>query len=181
MKNHYGVMNMDFFDTVSSRRSIRAYTDEPVSGGDLRKILDAAHAAPSAGNMQPRDIVVVTDSDTRMQLSEAAYGQEFVARAPVVLVFCAVPSLTKERYGSRGENLYCQQDVAAAVENAALAACALGLGSCWVGAFDPTGVSGVLGIPDGVEPQAMLPVGHPAKSPRPTPRRGRDSEHAERW
>ncbi len=174
-------MNMDFFDAVSSRRSVREYIDEPVTGGDLRKILDAAHAAPSAGNLQPRDIVVVTDGDTRGLLSEAAYEQEFVAHAPVVLVFCAVPSLNSDRYGSRGVNLYCQQDVAAAVENAALAACALGLGSCWVGAFDPAGVSGVLGIPDGVEPQAMLPVGHPAKSSHPTPRRGRDSEHAERW
>jgi len=174
-------MNMDFFDVVTSRRSIRSFTDETVSGEDLRKILDAAHAAPSAGNMQPRDIIIVTEVDVKKSLSQAALGQQFVEQAPVVLVFCAVPERSATRYGYRGMRLYCQQDVAAAVENATLAAHALGLGSCWVGAFDPLEVAEVLDIPEGVEPQAMLPVGHPAESPRPTPRMGRETEHAERW
>jgi nitroreductase len=139
-----------------------------VSGRDvppetIERLLGAAIAAPSAGNCQPWHFIVVRDPETKRGLAEAAYGQRFVAQAPVVILVCADPGRSASRYGRRGSELYCLQDTAAATENILLGVTALGLGACWVGAFDERAAATVLELPSHLRPVAMIPIGHPGE------------------
>ncbi len=163
---------MKFEEAVKSRRSVRAYESKDVEEEKLRKILELTNLAPSAGNLQSYKVFVVKNEEKRVELARAAFGQDFLTQAPVVLVFCADPEKSASRYGERGRELYSLQDATIACTFAMLAATALGLGSCWVGAFDEEDVKRVLGIEEsGLRPIALLPVGYPGEKPYPTPRR----------
>jgi len=163
---------LDVLEAIKTRRSIRAFTGENVSEEIVNKILDAARWAPSAGNLQPWEFVVVRDPKVKRGLATAALHQMFIAEAPVVIVVCANENRSAWGYGSRGSTLYCLQDTAAATENILLTAHSLGLGTCWVGAFNEEAARRVLDIPLGVRPVAIIPLGYPAEKPSPTPRRG---------
>ena len=162
---------MEVFKAIKERRSVRAFTPEMVSEEEIMKIIDAARWAPSAGNIQPWEFIIVRRPEIKRGLSAAALNQTFIEEAPVVIVVCANENRSSWGYGERGRTLYCLQDTAAATQNMLLAAYALGLGTCWVGAFREEGVRRVLNIPRGVRPVAIVPVGHPAEKPRPRPRR----------
>lgn len=156
---------MDVFEAIKGRRSIRAFTKEPISDKEIKKLIDAARWAPSAGNIQPWEFIIVRDAEVKLRLSEAALNQTLIKEAPVVIVVCANQMLSARGYGSRGANLYCLQDTAAATQNMLLAAHAMGLGACWVGAFKEEEARKVLNIPSGARPVAIVPVGHPAEKP----------------
>ena len=162
---------MDVFEAIKKRRSIRAFKNIDVSDEIVEKLIDAARWAPSAGNIQPWEFIVVRNLDAKRRLAEAALSQTFIEEAPVVIVVCADYQRSARGYGSRGATLYCIQDTAAAIQNIHLAAIALGLGTCWIGAFREEPVKKLLGIPDGVRPVAIIPVGYPAEQPAPRPRR----------
>ena len=162
---------MDFFDVIKARHSIRAYTRTPVEDGKLVRILEAVNLAPSAGNLQAFEVYVVTRAAQRSELAAAAAGQDFLAQAPLVLVFCTSASRSAERYGKRGSSLYCIQDATIACTYAMLAATALGLSTVWVGAFDEGKVSEIINAPQAHRPVAMLPVGYAAEEPRVRSRR----------
>lgn len=162
---------MDVFEAIRLRRSIRAFTEEDVSDEIVEKVLEAAIWAPSAGNLQPWEFVVVRRPDIKRELARAALGQTFIEEAPVVIVVCANEVRSGSIYGSRGINLYCIQDTAAAIQNMLLAVCALGLGACWVGAFHEEEVRRILKVPRGVRPVAIIPIGYPAEKPSPPRRR----------
>ena len=161
----------DFFDVLRSRRSIRAYLDRRIDEPTLHQILDAMNSAPSAGNLQAYEVVLVRDGRSKTALARAALDQTFISQAPVVLVFCAHPRRSSSKYGPRGRDLYCMQDATIACAYAQLAATALGLGSVWVGAFDAAAVGQALSIRHDWQPVAILPIGYAAESPAPTPRR----------
>ncbi|MBM4432325.1 MAG: nitroreductase family protein [Chloroflexi bacterium] len=152
---------MDLWTAIERRHSVRSFRDSDVSATSVQKILEAAVRAPSAGNRQPWHFVVVRRKVVKEALAQAAYGQSFVAEAPVVIVVCADAERSATRYGSRGRSLYCLQDTAAATEHVLLAATALGLGSCWVGAFDEGSAACALGLPAHLRPVAMVPIGQP--------------------
>ena len=156
---------MDVFDAIKKRRSVRAYTSEEVSDEDIEQLIEAARLAPSAGNIQPWDFIIVRNAETKRRLATAALHQTFIEEAPVVIVVCANVTQSSWGYGSRGANLYCLQDTAAATENMLLAATALGLATCWVGAFHEDEVAKVINTPRGVRPVAIVPVGHTAEKP----------------
>ena len=158
---------MELFEAIRRRRSIRAFTEEEVSEREIKELLEAAILAPSAGNIQPWSFVVIRDHDTKRKLAEAALNQFFIEKVPVVIVVLADWNRSRRHYGSRGANLYCLQDTAAAIQNMLLAAVALGLGACWVGAFQEDMVSAVLEVPEGFRPVAIVPVGRPAEKPNP--------------
>lgn len=161
---------MDIFEVIRTRRSIRKYRNDPVSDEDLRKILDAARWAPSAGNRQSWEFVVVRDPERKVALARAALGQMFITEAPVVIVVGANVQRSSSRYGERGATLYCIQDTAAAIMNLMLAAHALGYGTCWIGAFRDEEVAKVVGFPSHIRPVAIIPLGRPGEKPSPTPR-----------
>jgi len=162
---------VDVFEAIKNRRSIRAFTNQPVSDKEVMKLIDAARWAPSAGNIQPWEFLVIHDPKIKRGLSAAALDQTFIEEAPVVVVVCANQLRSGRGYGSRGVNLYCLQDTAAATQNMLLAACALGLATCWVGAFQEEEARSVLNIPNGIRPVAIVPVGHPAEKPEAPDRR----------
>ncbi len=164
---------MDFWQVIEERQSVRNFeAGRDVPPETVQRILGAAIRAPSAGNCQPWHFVVVRSERFKERLAKAAYGQRFVAAAPVVIVVCADPARSARRYGGRGVQLYCLQDTAAATEHILLAVTALGLGACWVGAFDERAASRALDLPSDLRPVAIVPIGFPAAAPRRTSRRG---------
>lgn len=162
---------MDLFDVIKARKSVRAYQSQEVEPEKLNTILATVLQAPSAGNLQAFKVHVVRDAKRKLALAAAALNQEFLAQAPVVLVFCADRERSGSRYHQRGEQLYSLQDATIAVTYAQLAATALGLATCWVGAFDENQVGRIMEVPPGQHPVAMLPIGHGAEVPSPTGRR----------
>lgn len=164
-------MTKDVFDAIKGRRSVRGFKKDEIPQATVTRLMEAACYAPSAGNRQPWQYYIVTHEAKKEELAAAALGQTFVASAPVAIVVCAQPEVSGARYGARGVELYCLQDTAAAVQNILLAADALGLGTCWVGAFNEEEVSGVLDLPGDTRPVAIIPVGYPAQESSPPPRR----------
>ncbi|GIU71135.1 MAG: NADH dehydrogenase [Candidatus Nitrosocaldaceae archaeon] len=157
-----------FFDVIENRHSIRAYKDREVEEEKLLKILEVVRKAPSAGNLQAYMLYVVKSKSIKKRLAEAALNQEFIAEAPIVLVFVAVPERSTWRYGSRGE-FYALQDATIAAAYAQLAATALELASVWVGAFDDEEVKDIIDTKD--KPIAIMPIGYPNEEPEITERR----------
>jgi len=154
---------MDFFEVVRVRRSIRRY--KPGVGlepGHLRAILEAARLAPSAKNLQPWYLVVVEDQRRKEALAEAAMGQRFIADASIVVVCLSDPARSPRWH---------DKDAMIALEHVALAATALGYGSCWIGAFDREAVKRIIRAPEGLEVVAMMAIGVPDEEPPPRPRR----------
>jgi nitroreductase len=177
----HGEIALEVVDAMEGRTSIRVFKPDPVDDEVINEGLRLANLAPSAGNLQARDFVVVRNRAAKKLLRQAAYGQDYVETAPVVIVFCA--NLERiAHYGDRGRELYCLQDVAASVQNMMLYVHSKGLGSVWVGAFDEKKASDALGLPANIRPVAMLPIGHPAES---GVRRGRlplaEITHREGW
>jgi len=157
---------MELENAIRGRRSIREYTAENVPQRLIDEALELASWAPSAGNLQSRDFIIIRNQQTKEDLVTAALGQEFIARAPVVVV--AVANLERvAHYGKRGRELYAIQDAAAAVQNLMLALYERGLGSVWIGAFDEKEARRALGLPAHARPVAILPVGYPAEHPEP--------------
>ncbi len=162
---------MDVFQAIYQRRSTRAFTNKIVSEDEIMRVIDAARWAPSAGNLQPWEFIVIREPERKQELSAAALHQTFLEEAPVIIAVCANLVRSRRGYGSRGVNLYCLQDTAIAAQNMLLAACALGLATCWVGAFHEEKVKEALDIPEDIRPVALVPLGHAAKKPSSTLRR----------
>ncbi len=152
-------MSNECLNQIRSRRSIRKFSSELIDEGDIMDIVKTGYSAPSAGNRQPWRVVIVNDQDVKDQLSNAAGGQTFMAKAPVVFVVCGVPEESAERYKERGRTLYVLQDTAALTMNILHAAHMLGYGACWIGAFNEEEVSTILQIPSYMRPVSMIPVG----------------------
>ncbi len=162
---------MEVSKAIKERRSVRNYKKDPVPEDDLNEILDAGRWAPSAGNCQPLELVIIRDDDKRKELAKAARGQDFIFEAPVAIVVCANLPRTTKRYGERGKKLYVIQDTAAAIQNMHLMAYALGYATCWVGSFRDREVEGVINAPDHIRALAIISLGKPAEGPRTPPRR----------
>ncbi len=161
---------MEFTELIRARRSVRAFEAKPVETEKVNRILGLANIAPSAGNLQAYEIYHVTATRARAGLARAA-NQSFIAEAPVILVFFANPGRSARKYGARGKELYAVQDATIAVTYAMLAATDLGLGTVWVGAFDPVAVTTAVGAPPDWIPVAVLPIGYAAEVPAATSRR----------
>ncbi|HID25252.1 MAG TPA: nitroreductase family protein [Thermoplasmata archaeon] len=172
---------MDLREIIQRRHSVRSFLDKKPSMSLIYDILEYANLAPSAGNLQARDFIIVDDSELKERLSVAALNQRFIAEAPITIVVCA--NLRRiAPYGKRGRELYCIQDVAAAVEHILLLAVDHGLGGCWVGAFDENMVSRILNLPSHVKPLAIIPIGYPRGETVSTPRMNiRTLTHCNGW
>lgn len=156
---------MDFKDLVKSRRSIRNFVDKEVSKDLILELLEAARFAPSAGNCQPWHFYVVKNKELLARLGERAYDREWFTKAPLAIVVCVDIPEAERRYKERGRNLYCYQDTAAAIQNILLSAKALGLGSCWIGAFDEEALVDILELDETTRPVAIIALGYPADGP----------------
>lgn len=162
---------MDFYDVIDKRRSVRVFQEKKVDAATLRKILDTLSLAPSAGNLQAYKITIVRKQELKEGLMSAAFDQESIIRAPVVLVFSADEKRSEVKYGERGLEFYSLQDATIAAAYCQLAAAAEGLGSVWVGGFDALEVSRLINAESYEVPVAIIPLGYPAENPGRTKRR----------
>lgn len=169
---------MDAIEAILTRRSIRKYTEQPVSDQDIKTIMHAAMAAPSAGNQQPWHFVVSTDRTRLEKWAETTPYGVMLLKAPLAIAVCA------DTRDLRHPTMW-QQDCSAAVQNALIAINALGLGAVWLGFWPKVErvepLRAVLGLPDGVEPLCVLAVGHPAEHIPAADRYKADRVHPDRW
>jgi nitroreductase len=169
---------VDIAAVIAERYSVRAYRPDPVEDVKLAAVLEAARLAPTAANRQPFRVLVVKTAGREAELARV-YGRAWFTQAPLVLAICAVEDESWRRMDGKP---YCEVDAAIAFDHLILTAASLGLGTCWIAAFDPAAAREVLGLPTGVEPIAFTPLGYPADEPRAKKRRPLDElvKH-ERW
>jgi len=152
---------MDVFTAIAQRSSVRAYKATDVEEDKLKKVLEAARLAPSASNRQDWKFVVVRDKETKKKLARAAFGQSFIGEAPIVITACGTEAKTVMACGQPAYTV----DVSIAFTHMILQAYELGLGTCWIGAFEEGEVKKVLNIPKEVRVVAMTPLGYPDQRP----------------
>lgn len=173
---------MQTIDCIRDRRSVREYRQDPIPEKVLEEILESAVQAPSAGNVQDWEFVVVKNPDIKKRIVEAALGQDFIYNASVVLVVCSDVDRISNAYGTRGANLYSVQDTSAAIQNILLAAWDKEIGSCWIGAFNEKMIKDILVLPSNVRPMAIITLGYPVKVTEKSERRDlKDVLHMEYW
>ena len=167
--------NRTMIDTILARRSVRRYSAEPVAAEDVRLLLEAAMAAPSANNSRPWHFCVVTGRGALDALADGHPYGKMLFQAPLCVAVCGDPA----RSG------HWVQDCAAATENLLLAATALGLGAVWLGVYPRqervAAVRRVLDIPEAVVPLSLISIGHPAEHPAPRTQYDEARVHRERW
>jgi len=156
---------MDVFETIYGRRSIRKYTDKAIESSSMEKILDAARWSPNGSNANAWRFVVVTSPAQKKLLLKFVPGVSDMPAA--IIVVCIEPRQKRVRETAR---LIYMADAAIAAENIALAAHALGIGSCIVVSFADVALRPLLDLPDEISPYIILSLGYPAESPEPPPR-----------
>ncbi|MES0278640.1 MAG: nitroreductase family protein [Dehalococcoidales bacterium] len=152
---------MEFLELARQRYSVRAYKSIPVEGEKLEKVLEAARLAPTACNLQPFQLIVIHTKGREAELRRI-YSESWFVQAPIVICACAIPS---QSWNRRDGKNYCIVDVTIAMDHLILAAADMGLGTCWIGAFNPEDARKILGLPDDVEPIAFTPLGYPDDQP----------------
>lgn len=169
---------MDLYEALRTRRSIRKYTEEPVSDEDLHLLLEMAMLAPSACNEQPWHFVILRDAEKRAAIAKTTPYTHMAAEAPVVIVLCADMSCDKAK------GMW-PQDCAAAAENLMLAARGKNLGCVWCGVHPVAEreeyVRSALVLPDGITPFCIICIGHPAQHFREDNRYNPERVHMEKW
>jgi nitroreductase len=163
-------------ETILTRRSIRKYTSEPVSKDDVKTILEAAMAAPSASNLKPWHFVVVTDKETLNNLAEAHPHGKMLSEAPLCIAVCGDLAISES---------FWVQDCSASTENLLLAATALNLGSVWLGVYPRqdrvNNIREVLKLPETVVPLNLVSIGHPAEKKEPRTQYDEQKVHLQQW
>lgn len=152
---------MDFIELAKKRYSVRAYKPIPVEYDKLEKILEAARIAPTAANRQPFQLIIIQTKGREEELLHI-YNKPWFVQAPVIICACSVQSESWVR--QNGKN-YCDVDVAIAMDHLILAATELGLGTCWIGAFNAEEARRILKLPDDTEPIVFTPLGYPNDQP----------------
>jgi len=170
---------MNYQKLIRSRYSVRAYKPDPVEDKKLQQVLETAVLAPTAANRQPFRLIVMHTAGRQEELNRI-YKKEWFVQPPLVIGIVGVPGEGWVRRED-GRN-YTDLDVAIVMDHLILAAADLGLGTCWIGAFDPAAAREVLGLPENVEPLAFTPLGYPAGEPKEKKRKPLDHfVHAEKW
>lgn len=154
---------------IRERRSVRAYTGEPLTEQQVRALVDALVWAPSSGNLQARKFFFVTRPELRQRLVDACFDHAWMAQAPLLVVGCTHARI-KETYGEAGLETFAVMDISASVQNLLLTAHELGLGACWVCAFPPPKIAEIMELSPELRPVLLITVGRAAERP-PVPER----------
>jgi nitroreductase len=145
---------MDVFTSIKERRSIRRYSATPIADDTISQLLEAARLAPSAKNLQNWKFILITDQTIKNRLVPACHNQRFIVQAPLVIAGVADPAYK-----------WYQVDIGIVFEHIALEAVELGLGTCWIGAFQEPEVSGILQVPQHLETVILMTVGYADEHP----------------
>ncbi len=162
--------DMDVYQCILTRRSVRSFLNKEVSEEALTKILEAGRWAPSASNRQPWQFIIIRNKDLLTKISEHAKYGRFVSQAPVAVAVVTDPS-----------NNWHAIDGSTAVQNMALAAWEMGIGTCWIGAMERDEVKKILGIPENLHLLTVLPFGYPASVGTSQRRDMASMLHVNRW
>jgi nitroreductase len=169
---------MDVMETIAARFSVRAYRPDPVDDATLGRVLEAGRLAPTAANRQPVRVLVVHTQSREDELARV-YSPKWFTQAPLVLAVVALPGEAWKRMDGKH---YADVDATIIMDHMILAAASLGLGTCWIAAFDPAAARDVLGLPDEAEPIAFTPLGYPAQEAGAKKRRPLETlVQYERW
>ncbi len=152
---------MEYFQLIAARYSVRAYRPDPVEDEKLAQVLEAARLAPTADNRQPFQLIVIHTAGREAELRQI-YNREWFTQAPLIICACGVPRLGWIR---RDQRRYLDVDVAIVMDHLILAATDLGLGTCWIAAFNAEAARRILKLPAEVEPLIFTPLGYPADTP----------------
>ena len=148
---------MTFLELAKKRYSVRAYRPTEVEEEKLERILEAARLAPTACNLQSFVLIVIHARGREQELLRI-YGASWFVQAPLVVCCCGIP---RNGWIRRDGKNFIDIDAAIVMDHLIMAATAEGLGTCWIGAFNPSEARRLLGLPEGVEPIAFTPVGYP--------------------
>lgn len=155
-----GGVNLGVMEVIRSRRSIRRYKKKPIPEDLLMEVLEAARLAPSGANRQFWKLIVVRDDERKKGLVPLCRDQKFIEDCSAFIAAVDDPN-----------QKWFRVDVAIALDHLSLAAAEKGLGTCWIGAFDPEKVAEYLGVPKGFVVTVCMTLGYPAESPEPRPRK----------
>lgn len=161
---------MQLIDVINKRYSVRSYKPDPVEEDKLRLVLEAARLAPTATNRQPFRIIVIHTQDKQAELIRI-YNKSWFVQAPLLICICVIPG---DAWVRRDGKNYDDVDAAIVMDHLILEATDLGLGTCWIAAFDPVEARQILGIPENAEPIAFTPLGYPADQPSSKRRKNQD-------
>lgn len=156
---------MSIIDIIKKRRSIRHFLNKQIEFYKIIEIIESGMHAPNAGNLQNWKFIVIKDQTKKELIAEACVEQYWISEAPVLIIICAEEERAEKYYEDRGKNLYNIQNCAAATQNMLLTATELGLASCWVGAFNEEKIKELLGIPEKVKINTVLPIGYTDSKP----------------
>jgi nitroreductase len=171
-------MKMEFMDVVRGRYSCRAYRTDEVEREKLLEVLEAARLAPTAANRQAFQLIVIRTRGREEELKRI-YNKDWFVQAPLVVAACGVK---EQNWVRRDGHNYVDVDVAIVMDHLILAAANLGLGTCWIGAFDPAAARQILGVPKGIDPVVFTPLGYPADTPGEKKRQAlSELVRSERW
>lgn len=169
---------MEFYDVLFGRRSIRKYADRSIPDASLQNILKAAMAAPSAGNQQPWQFIMIRDRAVLDRIPDVHPYASMMTEAQAAVLVCGDLSLEKHEG-------YWVQDCSAATQNLLLAVQAEGLGGVWLGVYPRrprmTGLSELVGLPEHVIPFSLISIGYPAEEKGPSMRFKPERIHTDRW
>lgn len=157
---------MDFFEVIHKRHSVRNFNKKAIEKDKLGEMWLTIMRAPSAGNLKAYHYYEVRSDKQKKELARLALNQNFISSAPIVLVFCAFPPRSQIKYGEKGL-FYSYCDAIIVASHAQLALTAMGLSSCWIGAFDIEGVAKLLkkkSNPEGYIPVCIMPIGYEKKT-----------------
>lgn len=151
-----GGNGLDFNDLIEQRYSVRSYKSDAVEPEKLQKILEAGRLAPTAANRQAIRILVIKTEKRREEL-KSIYERDWFTQAPLIIGVCSIPGETWVRKDNKN---YSDVDAAIVMDHMILMATALGLGTCWIAAFDAPAAKRMLKLEDGLEPVVLSPVGY---------------------
>jgi len=155
---------MEYSELIAARYSVRAYRPDQVEDEKLQIILEAARMAPTAANRQPIQLVVMHTFGHEEEIGQI-YRRPWFVQAPLLIAICAISSQAWVRESDRFNARLI--DAAIVADHLILAATNLGLGTCWIAAFNIDAARSVLRLPAEVEPVIFSPLGYPADSPSP--------------
>ncbi len=159
---------MEFLELVKNRYSVRAYKSTPIEDDKLKQILEAARLAPTGSNQQAFQLIVIHTAGREEEL-RPIYGRDWFVQAPVIICACATPIQGQAYHEGRS-----YRNIGIVMDHLILAATDLGLGTCWIGAFDPIATRQILGLPEEVKPIVFATVGYSDDEARPKVRKSID-------
>lgn len=159
---------MDIYDAITKRKTIYSFSNKSVKEESIIKLLDAARLAPCAGGIHEYEFLVVADSKKKLQISQVCLTPNINTAPFIILVICD-PDKLKTLFGDEGEDVFCVENAALAIENILLYATELGLGSAWIATIQQAEIKKLFDIPDRYVVRGVIPVGYPSDVSRSAP------------